>query len=162
MVVGMAAAAVVLLTLFAPWKRSNDDLTFWIPAGRDVVEVRSAAPSQKTALMHAIEAYDRRDLDEALRLLESLQLEGSLLHFRNIYLASALTLSEHGEAALAVLDAVPVHRLPMPWRDEAGWIRYIALVQAGRDAEGREELRRLAERSGDIGDRARARLTELE
>lgn len=150
---GVAAAAVLATVLIDRWGgERTTQLEYWIPSDAAHVQVRDATI---TDLAQALQAYEARDAERSLVLLRQADPPPELAPLRDLYLASAFTLSHRYPEALEVLARLEISLLPQPWRDDAMWIRYIALAGGGHDAEAALFLDELADRPGPLGDRAR-------
>lgn len=156
---GIAAAAVFVIAVVLPILRTSPPPpTYWIPSDREFVEVRSPGHTADEAFYSGVRAYRARDIDGAIELLSGADVSGSYETLRVVYLASALTLVGAHEDALSVIDALSLARVPEPWRSEARWIQYIALVGVGETGRAGDLLLELSQLEGAIGQLARDRL----
>lgn len=157
-VAGGVVLAALLLVLMIPRDRpSMHALTAnWLPSGVPLLQRGDSSEEIRAgALAQGVEAYSRRDLDEAVRKLEIATVPGELEPFRRLYLASALTLSGKYTRAVHVLRPVELEYLPEPWATEARWTLLVALQNAGRTASADSLRSLLRENPGEIGDRVR-------
>lgn len=158
---GVVVAALVVVVAAVLWmagpfhRAGHNAIVYWLPAASEFRSLRSAAGAD-SAFWSGLDAYDARNTAEAARQLRSAQTSGAYEDLRQIYLASALSLTGHHADALTVLDSVAPDALPDQWRARALWIRYVCLDALDRDAQARMLLRELAALPGPIGDRARA------
>jgi hypothetical protein len=156
-----AAAAILVAGLgigYHGWRarQSARALTVaWMPAPEDRVIVRDAGPTGADApVLAGLEAYERHDLETAIRLLGAARSTDEMEIVRRIYLASACVLTGDPKAGLRALEGLRLDTLPEPWRGEALWTRYVALRRTGQGAVA-EALRRELAARGDVIGRAR-------
>ena len=154
-----AAVLVIVAVVMNPPRRPSDDapLTFRLLPNTELLETRGNVEGIDAGFWSGVEAYDAGDFERAAASLADLDLPVPYNRLRDVYLASALTLVERYEEALNVLDALHIDRLPQPWRDDARWIRYIALESVGNEKEASALLESLANQPGRVGDLARER-----
>jgi hypothetical protein len=77
---------------------------------------------------------------------------------QRLMLASALVNDGQPREALDVLDRLEIFSLPVRWREQAQWVEYLALRDAGRSEDAHARLDKLSKYESDIGERARAEL----
>lgn len=149
------AVAIVAIGLFAT-KRGRPEL-YWIPLQFDESALRSA-DSVATGSSDAFRAYEAHDANRAIELIEqSPSTDDEMVSsLRRLVLASALVNDSRPTEAIDELAKLEIFSLPVRWREQAQWVEYLALRDAGRAEEARSRLEKLAEYEGDIGDRARA------
>jgi len=114
----LAAAAVVVIavTTMRPG-RNEGSQEYWIQIPWQATVSRGEADAE--ALQAGIEAYESRDLEHAIELLEPLRLQNGQEDLRRLYLASALLLSGQAQRGRRMLEELNVETLPRPWREEA-------------------------------------------
>lgn len=151
------AAVIAAVAWAACGQNEPDPLRYWIPAGREVAVAGEDAPPPTDELWAGISAYDARDLNHAMAYLRTTAAPGGYGDIGKVYLASAFTLAGRHQRALSTLSRLETPALPPPWRDEADWIRYIALSGANQEQEAARLLDELTRRAGAIGDLARER-----
>lgn len=153
----LAAALVVVLLRTIPGKeRGPVPRPYWMSTSGDLQRLRSAHGSDADSLFwQGLAAYESHDAGRAVKLLTDAQATGGLNDLRRLYLASALVNRGEARAALDLLEALRIEQLPMPWRDDARWMKYQSLVQLRRSAEARQLLDQLAEQPGRVGGMAR-------
>ena len=163
-VVYVASAAVIIFVIVSiitdPRATQVPIPEYWIPSGSHGLDFDGSAPWMDK-LRRGIAAYEENDLPGAIELFERAAARGSYDQLRNVYLASALTLSEEYTKALDVFATMKMPRLPPSMRPRARWIRHIALTGAGRHDEAVVILKDLADRDNRIGALARERLELL-
>ncbi|MFH1573558.1 MAG: hypothetical protein ABIG68_06210 [Acidobacteriota bacterium] len=113
----------------------------------------SSAPGG--GLMLGFQAYAEGDFDAAMDRLRTAEAPEDLEAFRAAFLGSALALRGEFNEAMAVLRSADLNALPLPWRCEAEWTLYVALMRKGREAEADALLRAIAREPGAVGERAR-------
>ena len=156
---GLAAAALALIVLWPREAAPPTEPHPWLPGPGVASQLRDpAARGPADDLQSGIEAYERRDLEEAIRILDSVRPSEEAEHLRRIYLGDALLRAGRAAEAADVLATVPSLVLPEPWGPESAWTRYLALRRSGRTAEADSLLRVLAGEPGEIGERASALL----
>jgi len=102
-----------------------------------------------------LQAYEARDLDNAIELLAGQEAAGLQETIRRIYLGSALALKGRSAEAVSVLRTVRAQTLPDPWGSEARWTLYVVLRECGSQSAADSLLRVLARERGQVGERAR-------
>ncbi len=157
----VALAAVVLLVLVWPrGPRISGGLELPVlPSYSFQLESRDVPESRESeGMMAGVRAYEEREFGRAARLLQAVEaseLDEVDRTIRQIYLGSALAWTGQHEAAIRVLETVPFSSVPAPWGREAHWTLLVALEGAGHHASADSLLKILAEKPGEIGDRAR-------
>ena len=174
--VAAAAVAVVAVLIRHPHRSipipSEVD---WLPSAAEFSELRDAAPLSgggdrhgatpleveraQAELAHAVAAYDRRDLPEAIRELRSMKSDGALEAIREIYLANARLQQGDNEEAVPTLRSVLREDLPARWSHECQWMLLVGLSRTGHPAGADSLLHTLAAEPGPYGDRARRLLS---
>lgn len=130
----------------------------WLPgAEADVVNRASWGAAENDAVRAGVEAYARRDLEEARRILGSTRSEGALELLRRVFLGSAAALQDDFATAEEVLARIPMEDVPEPWRGEARWTLYAAYEARGARAEAESLLALIAAGPGPVSSRARER-----
>lgn len=154
--VSAAAAAILLFLGGAWWQARTDVLEYWLPVGQPEALLRSSPPSQQAEnFLAGLEAYRARDARRALELLRNAQVEDDEASLRDLYIASALVLSESYAEADSVLRHLDVSTLPQPWRRQAQWVHYISLRKTGQSRMALKILEKLIDEPGEIGELAR-------
>lgn len=161
----IAAAIIVVVISLTAERRTGDD-AYWIPVA---AEERTVMRSQGSGaeLENALAAYERHDAKRAVEELRQHTVSDNetTRSLHAIFLASALLNSGHPEETLKSLDELHAGEyfatLPQPWRDRALWIQYLALRQLGREADAQAVLTQLKDSTGEIGERARRQLTNV-
>ena len=154
-----AAAALMVVVLTRPpgGVRSREASPYWIPATTDVRVLRDAhRDAADSSFWAGLEAYESHDADRARALLGVAHATGGLEELRRLYLSSSLLNAEHAEASLRLLGTLSPDDLPMPWRQDARWMTYQALVRLHRGAGADSLLDVMAAWPGHVGDLARA------
>jgi hypothetical protein len=158
----VAAAVVVLASVAAiQLSRRGDAREYWIPVGGEAAVLRSAGGSDSSQIQSALQPYQDRDPEAAIEQLTALQIpyeDVTAISLRGLYLASAYLNANRPEEALQTLKWVVVAWLPAPWRWEAQWVEYLALVRLDRRDEARIVLEMLSQEPNEFGARARAEL----
>jgi hypothetical protein len=157
-----AAAAVVLVavvSLIAPARKaSTPESAGWLPAATDLSVLR--AGSADAHLIQGLEAYERRDLVNAIAKLRVPQPGGPYGPYerlRRVYLGSALAAAgEHAEAVNVIQSVTALTTLPDPWKHELLWAYYVSLQNSGNRLTADSLIRMLAAEPGAVGDRARS------
>ena len=153
---GFVAAAVLFLVLVPPLLRSPHDASLiWLPVEDRSSPKRTLLREASDELDRGIEAYARRDLREAIELLEKAEASGPYDTFRRVYLGSALAWSGKYEEATEVLRTVRTRVVPGRWGPITRWTLYVALKESGRKASADSLLRLLVDEPGEVGERAR-------
>jgi hypothetical protein len=128
----------------------------WLPAPDPSILTRdSTAARIDGRILRGLEAYRNLDPATALRLLERARATGPLEQVRRVYLGNAQLLTGNPRAAIATLSDVDFTLVPEPWQSEAQWSLAEALARIGRNGAADSLRRALAERSGEVGERAR-------
>ena len=154
-----AVVAVLALVVLNPLqRRHNPGIVAWIPVDGEILEKRSAAGTAGERFWSGLEAYRERRAGDAVEELTAATVTGPYRDLRDIYLASALVNSSRFEEALGLVEALKVDDLPQPWRDEARWVRAVALMETGDTEAGIATMEQLADSGGAAGDRARTYL----
>lgn len=131
---------------------------YWIPATGELLKLRSAHPSDADSLFWAgLGAYERHDTAHALALLEASRAGGGLDDLRALHLASLLINAGRAGETLKLLKELEIDTLPMPWREDASWMEYLALIRLRRTDEAAARLKLMATWPGRVGDLARGR-----
>ena len=129
----------------------------WLPSAVFEGIRRSGGASQAESLVIAgVQAYDRRDLAEAERLLRAPLDPSALDKMRRLYLANTLVAQGRNEEAISLLDSPYGDLLPEPWNAEWGWTFFVALQRQGQSERADSVLETLVKRDGEVGERARA------
>jgi hypothetical protein len=155
---GLLALIAMLVIFVMPRERlSGVELKAnWLPSGAALLQRGDSSQNLHAGpLAEGIEAYNRRDLDEAVRSLASAEVPRELEPFRCLYLASALTMSGQHARAVRILRPVAMEYLPEPWATEGEWTLLVALRGAGMTSSADSLSVVLRGRSGEIGDRVR-------
>ncbi len=153
-----AAAALLLLVVLPRTLRDTPtDLLRSIPRPGEELQLRIGSGGSPE-LSVAIDAYDRGDLDNAVHMLQELELAEPLESLRRVYLGNALARSGEYARAVDALESIPFDLVPDPWSSEARWTLYVALLEDGRAGGADSLLRVIAKEPGDVGDRARERI----
>ena len=167
----MAVASLVIVAAVAFWPRP--DTAYWFPTQFVESVSRGGSNGYANALKQARGLYEARDAEGTLDALHGIDLSEASLSVRTttaLYRASALVnLGRCGEAidALRQIDAAfagdafieELKALPLPWREEALWILFLASDQNGDEAMTCEALRGLSEEEGEKAVRAREELS---
>lgn len=158
--VGLAAVLVAVFAVVVPrMVPPADNGAYWMPAEDDERTIRAREEVvELRRLAEGVEAYRNRDLDRATAALESIEfgrLQQEFESIRRLYLASAYVNEKRYQAAVDVLPAREMVRLPMPWRQRARWVAYLANRGAGNTDAAARLLDTLVDAEGDIGKRAR-------
>jgi hypothetical protein len=147
---------VALLWLGGRFGPGADAEQYWLPLDRESMAFRAGpVPPDLEGFRAALAAYRERDAGRAVALLESAEVPENYTRLRDLFLASALTLDDRHDEALAVLGRLRIDRLPMPWRARAHWVSYTARRDGGRAEEAAALLDDLAARDDEIGPLAR-------
>ena len=156
----LAAAAtlmVVVLTRPPGGVRPRETSPYWIPAATDVQVLRDVHHDDADSSFWAgLEAYESHDADRTRSLLEKAHATGGLEEMRRLYLSSSLLNAAHAEESLRLLATLSPDELPMPWRQDARWMTYEALLRLHRGAGADSLLDVMAAWPGHVGDLARA------
>ncbi len=152
--VALAAAAMALLLLWPERGPRSPELP-WLETPGDRIHHRDDPAPPAGDLEAGLEAYARRDPEEAIRRLEAVRAEGARDHLRRIYLGNALARVGRWEEAVEALAPVPLDVVPDPWGMEARWTLFLALRETGRPADADSLLHVLAREPGPVGERAR-------
>lgn len=155
----LVAGLLVLILVRAPRPaRLDEGPAYWLPATGELLKLRGAHSGEAdSAFWSGLDAYEAHDFRKATTLLEASRAEGGLGDLRRLHLASLHVNTGGAAATLSLLKQIDMESLPMPWRDEAHWMEYLALVRLGHAAEAAERLDRMAQWPGRIGDLARER-----
>jgi hypothetical protein len=164
-VAAVVVAAVVTL-VFAPRltrSPSGDGPVYWMPAEPQLATLRTRDSNDSSddvrTLSVAIEAYERHDAAETIRLLESISIALPYEEYDVIallYLASARVNTGDFEGATTAIDGVLLGYMPYRWRQQGRWVLYLAHEGLGRSEEALQYLEPLLEDTGELGERARA------
>jgi hypothetical protein len=131
----------------------------WLDASASEVVTRTPTVTGADSLVRAgLDAYRRRDLAEARRLLSLAPERGRFAATRNVFLASTLALEGDPRAASEILSAIPMEKVPEPWRSESRWTHAAVLQTLGETARADSLLDVLAEEPGPLQARARQAL----
>lgn len=158
----VTASGIILVGLIATYELSRrpraDGLDYWLPLDSERLLLRSApAPEEAGRYLQAVEAYDRHDVRQVIRLLGTGPIPQAYEPL-NLVLASALIWDGRYDEARNVLERLDVDTLPQPARDRARWMLFIALRRAGRTEEAASVVQVLAASPGEFSERARALL----
>lgn len=160
--VGLLVAAVAVLAVIVPRMLPPADSgagVYWMPTEDDERTIRAREDvSNLRHLAEGVEAYRKHDLDRATDALESIEfgrLQQEFESIRRLYLASAYVNEQRYEAAIELLPEWAMVHFPMPWRQRARWVAYLANRGAGNAEAASQLLDTLVEAGGDIGKRAR-------
>ncbi len=177
---GTAAVVATMVMVVLVLVRSTDRVSWpseidWLPGGSEFTQTRAEEAissgessydadaritvQSKQAILRAIEAYSRRDLDAAIQGLRSAKTAGPLESIRQIYLANALAHQGHLAEAVTALRSVLQTDLPQDWRDQARWSLLLSLHRAGRRASADSLLKVMAVERDEFGNRARSLLS---
>ena len=160
----LAAAAVVialaLLVLLPLQRRQVLGIGSWIPVSGEILEKRGANGGADDRFWSGLEAYSQRSSDDAIEDLTAAKVTGPYRDMRNIYLASALVNKSRFGEALVLINSVVADDLPQPWRDEALWVRAVALIGTGDTESGLAAIERLATADEPVGGRAQSYLKD--
>lgn len=152
----LAAAILVLVVTRIP-KSPAENPTFWIPATGEILKLRGAhSTDADSTFWLGLNAYERHDVRTATARLKDAKASGGMEDLRRLHLASLLVNSGQGREAMDILTALEIEFLPLPWREDAGWIEYLALVELGQYGEADRRLAEMATWPGRIGQMARA------
>lgn len=152
---GLAAVLIGMLILDRPAELDGISIGK-LPPYEEVGPLRMALPpASGEALQQGLELYSEGAYEQAARGLGGFSAAGPSEAFRRIYLGSALALSGDFEAALVVLEDVPVDVVPEPWSGEGRWTLFVALRATGQTERAQEIVDELATEPGEVGDRAR-------
>ena len=161
-VAAVAVAAVAVTFILVPHTRTTDrapaGALVWLPGPEAKVTLRDEGDATGDSVFAGLDAYARRDLPTAHRLLAQGNASGSIDQMRRLYLADVLLREGRARDAIETLDPVLLDRVPEPWRSEGLWVRAQSWRVIGREAPADSLIRWLATRSGAVGDRARAAL----
>ncbi len=157
-----AVLALVFLGAYA-WRSqrpiTENFLMAWLPMPEPSVFLRdSTQVALDPSLTAGLAAYRNHDAKEARRLLGRARAEGPNEAVRLIYLGSSELEVGDTKAALRTLAQVDLSEVPEPWRGETRWTQAVAHAREGHAAAADSLLRLLAERSDDLGERARRML----
>jgi hypothetical protein len=123
---------VLLIPAIPPGDHKPADAR-WLPSYTEPSASRGLRlDSFDPALREGLSAYDRRELERSIDLLDRDFLLIEEMSVRDVYLASALTWSGRHDEALEVFRRLSEEALPDPYRTRLLWTRYAALVGAGR------------------------------
>ncbi len=154
---GAVAAAALLLLWLLPDRGLRDHRLQWLPAVEKLQHVRAEGGGALDAdLLGGLDAYGRRDMPRAIRLLSTAQAQPPYDQLRQVYLSSALAWRGDYTEAAEILAPLPLESIPDPWGAEAMWTLYIAWRECDRFAEAESLLHHLREMPGGVGARAQA------
>ena len=163
----VSAAAAAALAFVAVFQLTGggptDHLDYRLPVQAEPLILRSLPDRADTAsLLAAVEAYGRDDFRRVTQLLDGRELHDEL-DFLNLFHASALVWTGRDADAETVLGRLNIETLPLPYRDRARRILYVALRRGGKNAEADRIVRELAEEEGggEFGGWARDELTHV-
>lgn len=156
----LALAAALFLVARAWWPRPAPPRAgaegYWIPITGELQQLRAPGGEESdSTFWNGLAAYQAHDTARARALLEAARTPGGYDDLRRLYLASVLLNAGQATEALALLDVLRIETLPMPWREDATWMKYRALAALRRDTEADALLRRMAAWPGRVGDLAR-------
>lgn len=156
----LALAAAIFLVARTWWPHSAPPRAgaegYWIPITGELQQLRAPGGDESdSTFWNGLTAYQAHDTARAQALLESARTAGGYDDLRRLYLASVLLNAGQPGDALALLDGLGIDTLPMPWREDATWMKYRALAALRRDPEAEALLRRMAAWPGRVGDLAR-------
>lgn len=161
--VGFALIGAALAALAILWPRREtpriDPPLFWIEAPQRagvLATLRGPGGDENLAALAAgVEAYERHDVETAIRVLREAECAESFDIYRRVYLASALAhRGDHAEA-LALLRDLPLAVIPDEWGREGRWTMLVCLQALGRSASADSLSRLLAAEGGEIAQRTR-------
>jgi len=158
----VVAAGIFASDSFAPSGRipTAKPAAVWIELPRAGVSNREVRPSAADAdVERGLAAYERHDVDAAIRILGSTTASGEMDIVRRVFLASALALGGRDDsiaAARQLLADIALDDLPEPWRGEALWTQCVVLFRSGEPTTADALLRELAKRDDAVGTRARS------
>ncbi len=153
--------AVALFVLIPLQRRQEPGTAAWIPVAGEILEKRGASGGADDRFWSGLEAYRERRAVDAIDHLTAAKTTGPYRDLKIIYLASALVNLSKFDKALVMINGVVLDDLPQPWRDEARWVRAVALIGTGDTEGGHAAIERLAGLDGRVGDRARSYLDDL-
>jgi hypothetical protein len=156
----LAAAAVVIAVLVRPTgpgpSRGLEPAWLVNPSSILVLNRDQGGPGFDPDLRAGLEAYERRDLEGAIRSLGRVQAQGDLEPVRRVYLGSALARQRRFRGAVKVYRGLHEQEIPELLRAETRWTLFVALSGAGERTSSDSLLALLAREPGAVGDRARA------
>lgn len=160
--VSLATAALALLAIFRMVEHGTTrDLSYRLPVQSERLMLRSLPADEESAsLLAAVEAYGHDDFDRVIELLEGRPLHDEL-EFLSLYYASALVWKKRPHDAEGVLARLHVDTLPLPYRDRARRILYVALRELDKGAEADRVLGQLAATDGELAEWAQRELTRV-
>jgi len=159
--VGFAVAAGVVVVallqfLHRPGGPKIPETAEWLPSASETLNLRAGDGGEPLPELAAgLRAYDRRDLQEALRALALAGTSGRAEIVRRVFLGSACAQARQYRRATELLRRCPLEQLPQPWSDESRWTLMVALHGAGDERSADSLLVELAEHPGAVGQRAR-------
>lgn len=151
---GVALVVVLMFVIRIQLRESPGIQLYPLPTRYDTTRLRAIAGAAGEDLAAGLEAYADQDLGRAINLLKKAEV-GDLDNLRRVYLGSSLALEGMHSEAVEVLEAVSFDTVPEEWRYEAQWTLLVSLKRTGREARADSILRILAEKEGQVGERAR-------
>lgn len=153
---GLTAAAILLVLVWPQEQGAPNAALRWLPISAAGASVRASVEAiSNQDLAAGLDAYAARDLDRAIRVLQTTEATGQQEAARRIFLANALAWNGEHADAVSILRTVDAWTLPDPWGSEARWTLYVSLRECGQEAAADSLLRVLAQERGEVGDRAR-------
>ncbi len=154
--VPIAAAAVLAVALLLPVMSDGDGSRLIpLPSPGAELRLRDAGLAADDMMVAGLEAYDQRDWNEAIRLLNEADDDGTWAPVRGVYLGSALAFSDRLGEARTVLEQLDAQILPDPWGSESRWTLSTVYRKLGKTVRADSLVTVLADESGVVGDRAR-------
>ena len=132
-----------------------------LPTDLETLRLRGAEESLPAEMSEGLAAYSEGRYGAAVDLLRAVESDGPIGIVRDVYLGSALARSGRSAEALEILEDLRTGPLPDPWRRETRWTLALALLEVGRKEDARALLNRMADESGELGERARKLLETL-
>jgi len=158
-------AAVLLILMLLPRGEPPPSSEYWMPMDPVTSSFRELASPESDILDNALHAYSRRDANETLELLKSIEglatREGDLGVYIRVLRCSALVNSGQQTAALEELEKLQprqMEHLSGPWQARLGWVRYLAYRDSGQHDSACEILRWLQVQPDDLSDRVVAEM----
>ncbi len=147
----LAAAAALMALLFVPRMirapHPERERFRWLSTSEGGLVSREGAQPGDADVRAGIEAYQRRDLAQARRLLEHARANGVLEDARRVFLGNTWLALGDPARALEALRTVEWRNVPPPWREEAQWTLQLALRRVGRTAQA-DSVARALEQAG--------------